>query len=85
MTAGERHGIDLEKGNALDNGLSDHENPSGKPEVKQELRVFGISLEKLPPGLKYLLLASMVFLLSLSAAYCAELVFVHAGDFDICT
>lgn len=51
----------------------------------QEHRVFCFKLHGLVGWVKYLILASMVFLLSLSAAYCAELVFIQAGSYDICT
>lgn len=54
------------------------------PKSVHEVRVFGLKLDGLPPWAKYLSLAVMVFFLSLSAAYCAELVFIKAGNHDIC-
>ena len=81
--------VDLEKG--LDSPVHAHhgrhklKQQNSGSELRHELRIFGLKLDALPSWAKYLVLAAMVFLLSLSAAYCAELVFISAGDYDIST
>jgi hypothetical protein len=84
MPASDRRAQDLELG--ITDGYdprTDGKAVNGSGEA-QELKIFGLRLGGLPGWAKYLILASMVFFLSLSAAYCAELVFIQAEKFDIC-
>lgn len=52
---------------------------------KHVVYAFGINLSYLPGWGQFLTLTAVVFTFALMSAYCAELVFVIAGDFDICT
>lgn len=82
------HGLDLEKGEShahVGHSRGKLKRDASGAELRRELRIFGLKLDALPSWGKYLVLAAMVFILSLSAAYCAELVFFHAGDYDIST
>ena len=79
-----RQGHDVESGQHYDG--SENATQANMPVIAtRELQIFGLKLRGLPSWTLYMILASMVFVLSLSAAYCAELVFVQAGSFDICT
>ena len=84
MPASDRRGPDLELGVKGDYDPKQDGKAVGSVGEPHELKVFGLRLTGLPPWAKYMVLASMVFFLSLSAAYCAELVFIQAGKFDIC-
>jgi len=83
------HALDLEKGESHAQVGHHHRGKLKQGEATSELRyehrIFGFKLDDFAPWAKYLSLASMVFLLSLSAAYCAELVFIKAGEYDIST
>lgn len=87
MPTVERQGHDIESGGSpqRDTHAGHAKNDDNHDAQRKELQIFGLKLTGLPGWGLYIILASMVFVLSLSAAYCAELVFIQAGSYDICT